>query len=184
MRTLVDRVRGLLLDPGAEWAVIEREPGDVALLFSRYVAILALIPALCGFIGGSLIGAYTPVLTGIAIALAGYLLSFVAVYLVAVMVYALAPRLEGQRSFARALKLAVYAHTPVWVAGIFLLMPGASFLTVLGLYGLYLVRLGLPPLLRVPPDRVMTFTAVVGAGALAVALALGALPIALFGQPR
>ena len=53
---LVGRVKGLLLDPKAEWQVIAGEqtsPGD---LIKNYVAILAAIPAVCGFIGASIIG--------------------------------------------------------------------------------------------------------------------------------
>ena len=42
---LVGRVRGILLDPKAEWHVIEREAADTAALLKGYVAILAAIPA-------------------------------------------------------------------------------------------------------------------------------------------
>ena len=38
-----------MLTPQTEWAVIAREPDDAMALFTRYVAILALIPALAGF---------------------------------------------------------------------------------------------------------------------------------------
>ena len=41
--------------------MIEREPGDVQYLFKNYVAILALIPAVAGFIGSSIVGVSTPV---------------------------------------------------------------------------------------------------------------------------
>ena len=57
---LFERVKGILLNPRAEWAIIEREPGDMAYLFMNYVAILAAIPAVCGFIGSSLIGISLP----------------------------------------------------------------------------------------------------------------------------
>ena len=57
---LFERVKGILLNPRAEWSVIEREQGDVAYLFMNYVAILAAIPAVCGFIGTSLIGISLP----------------------------------------------------------------------------------------------------------------------------
>ena len=53
---LVERVKAILLQPNSEWPVIEREPGDAGYLFSNYVAILAAIPPVCGFIGTSIIG--------------------------------------------------------------------------------------------------------------------------------
>ena len=43
-----------------------------------------------------------------------------------------------------AFKLAVYAYTPAWLAGIFLLVPGLHFLVMLGLYGLFLLFKGMP----------------------------------------
>src|SRR5262249_30178358 len=58
MEQLVERVKAIVLTPQTEWPIIAREPGDTAGLFTRYVAILALIPALAGFIGTSLIGRY------------------------------------------------------------------------------------------------------------------------------
>ena len=43
MEQLIERVKAILLTPQTEWPVIAREPGDVSVLFTRYVAILALI---------------------------------------------------------------------------------------------------------------------------------------------
>ena len=43
------------MTPKSEWPKIEGEPGD-PYLFADYVAILAAIPAVCGFIGMSIVG--------------------------------------------------------------------------------------------------------------------------------
>jgi Yip1 domain len=53
---LVERIKGILLQPKSEWPAIEREPGDAGYLFPNYVAIVAAIPAVCTFIGTSIIG--------------------------------------------------------------------------------------------------------------------------------
>ena len=42
---LVERIKGILLQPKSEWPAIEREPGDAGYLFPNYVAIVAAIPA-------------------------------------------------------------------------------------------------------------------------------------------
>src|SRR5262245_5458872 len=123
MEQLIQRVKAILLTPAAEWPVIEREPGDVSSLFVPYVVILAAIPALARFIGTSLIGGYTPIGTGLVEMVLGYLLTFVVIYIVALIVDMLAPRFGGQKNFPNALKLVVYSYTPSWVAGIFLLVP-------------------------------------------------------------
>ena len=48
---LVERIKGILLQPKSEWPAIEGEPGDTGYLLSNYVAIVAAIPAVCTFIG-------------------------------------------------------------------------------------------------------------------------------------
>ena len=51
------RAHAIIIDPPAEWAKIDGEPGDVVQLLTSYVAPLAAIPALSGFIGACLVGA-------------------------------------------------------------------------------------------------------------------------------
>ena len=184
MENLVARVKAILLTPQTEWSVIERESGDVAVLFTQYVAILALIPTLARFIGWTLIGGYTSFFTGLIGAVFSYVLTFVVVYVVALIIDALAPSFGAQKSFPNALKLSVYSYTPAWLAGIFLLVPGLSFLSILGLYGLYLLYLGLPPLMRAPRDKALIYAAAVVVCALILALVIGALQVAMFGLPR
>ncbi len=130
---LFERVKAILLNPRAEWSIIEREPGDVAYLFMNYVAILAAIPAVCGFIGTSLIGislpglgtVRVPIVTGLVGAVVGYLLTFAMVYIVALLADLLAPTFQGQKNSENALKLVVYSYTPAWLAGVFLLIPSS-----------------------------------------------------------
>jgi hypothetical protein len=189
---LIARVRGILLDPQAEWPIIERESGDPSFLFTTYVAVLALIPALAGFIGTVLIGVTVPVigtvrmplLSGLFHAVFGYVLTFVIVYVVAIIVDALAPTFGGQKNFQNALKLTVYSYTPAWLAGIFLLIPGLRFLTLLSLYGLYLLYTGLPPLMKAPKDKALMYSLAVVVGALVLTIAVAAIQGALFAQPR
>ena len=147
------RVKAILLTPHTEWPVIAREPGEASALFIRYVAILALIPALARFIGISVVGRYAPFFSSFASAIFGYVTTFVVVYVMALIIDGLAPIFGAQKNFAYALKLTVYSYTPVWLAGIFLLVPGLSFLTILGLYGVYLLWLGLPLLMQAPARR-------------------------------
>lgn len=176
---LFDRVKGLLLDPDSEWLEIEREQHGARDLFLRYVAILALIPAVCGFIGMSLIGIpvsagtfRVPFATGLLNALTSYVLSFLLVYATAFVIDILAPSFRGERRFINALKLSVYSFTPSWLAGVFLLIPHLRFLGILGLYGLYLLWTGLPPLMRCPRDRSFLFALSVVIAAIAAIVAL------------
>jgi len=153
--SIVERVKAIMMTPQAEWPAVANESSDAAAI--RYVAILALIPALARLIGGWLIGGYTPFLSALIGAVAGYALTFVAVFVVALVVDLLAPKFGGQRSYSRALRLTVYSCTPLWLAGIFLLVPGASFLVLLGVYGLYLMWIGMPVLMHSSKDKTLPY---------------------------
>ena len=156
---LVERAKGIVVSPVAEWQAIDREPGDTAFLFGNYVAILAAIPAVCGFIGWVVLG--VPALMALVVALTRYVMSFVMVYVVAFIVDQVAPSFGGRRHFESALKLSVFAATPIWLAGVFLLVPGLGFLAILGLYAVYLLWTGIPPLMHAPKDRALVYTVVV-----------------------
>jgi hypothetical protein len=179
---VVERAKAIIMTPKTEWPVIANEPGDAGYLFTNYVAILAAIPAVASFIGTSLIGigAYrVPIMTGLFNAIVTYLLSFVAVYVLAFIIDALAPTFGGQKNFANALKLAVYSYTPGWLAGIFFLIPALSFLAILALYGLYLVWTGLPTLMKAPQERSTAYTAAVVVCAIVITAVLALLQGAL-----
>lgn len=165
---LFGRIKSILFTPDSEWKIIEPEPGNPSYLF-KYVAFLAAIPVVAGFIGFSVIGISVPVVgtirvpifSGIMNAIFGYILAFVVVYVVAIITDMLAPTFAGEKNFPNALKLVVYSYTPAWIAGVFLMIPGLGFLTILGLYGLYLLWKGIPLLMKSPPEKALGYAAAV-----------------------
>lgn len=187
----LQRVRGILFAPRTEWPAIEREFTEPAFLFVRYAALLALVPAAADFIGRSVIGVrvsaglfHEPVVLGLAKAATGYLLSFVIVYLIAIAINLLSPRFGGRRHFMSALKLSIYGYTPVWFAGIFLALPGLRFLTLLSLYGGYLLWTGLPVLLGVPARRAGLFAALIVVVGIVLTILLGLTASLIFLLPE
>jgi len=177
---LLFRIEAILLAPHREWSAIARGKREASAAFISYVAILALVPALSHFIGASLVGGYAPISWSLVGALVSYLSAFVAVYVVALITNALAPIFGAHKDFAAALKLVVYSSTPVWLAGAFLSVPGVSFLVVLGLYGVYLLRTGLPILMRAADAQAWRYAAAVGGCALVIAVGLGLIEAPLF----
>jgi hypothetical protein len=189
---LIARVKNIMLSPDAEWRVIAHESGDATYLFTRYVAILALIPAVCGFIGASIIGVSVsvgtfrvPLLPGLINLALGYIFAFVIVYATALIIDALAPSFRSQRNFPNALKLSVYSFTPVWLAGIFILIPGLRFLSILGLYGLYLLWTGMAPMMGTPREKSLfyAFSVVIAAIVVTIVLAIAQGSIAAIPRP-
>lgn len=183
MNTLVQRVQDILLRPRGTWPVIDAEPGDAAGLYRGYIAVLAAIPALAGFIGLSLVGVgafgfgyRVPVAAGLLSAFVGYGLALAMVFVLALLADALAPAFGGVRSRWQALKLVGYASTAAFVAGVLNVLPALSLLGALaGLYSLYLFWLGAPVLMKCPPDKALGYTAVVAVCSVAAWLAAGAL---------
>jgi len=165
----VARVKAILTDPAAAWCGFEKDIGDPAYLLSRYVAVLALIPALSSFVGATLIGVVAPsgtilrtdLIGGLFGAIFSYAASCAIVVLLGLIIDLLAPRFGGRRNFEDAFKLAVYSFTPLWLAGIFLLLPGLRFLLLTGVYGIYLFWLGAPRLAKVPEQQAANFTLVI-----------------------
>jgi hypothetical protein len=166
---LVERVKKILLSPTAEWEVIKHEPQTVLDLFTRYVMILAAIPAVASFIGWSLVG-YSglgvtyrvPLAAGLANAVVTYVLTLASVYAMALVIDFVAPHYQGDRDFMMALKIAAYFPTSWWLAGIFSLLPGLAILSVVGgLHSLWLLYTGVGPLMSVPEDRRVNYTGVV-----------------------
>jgi hypothetical protein len=185
------RAKAMLVDPAAEWIEIERESGDPAYLLSRYVALLALVPALSGFIGTSLIGVVVPgpgvvrasLFDAIFGAIFGYVLAFATVLVLGFVINTLAPAFGGQKNFGNAFKLAVYSFTPAWLAGIFLILPGLRFLVLTGFFGAYVLWLGLPRLMKAPPQRSLGYVFAVVACAGVLAYSAAAAQRAVFGTP-
>ena len=144
LRKLAARIKAILATPQTEWKVIAQEHDTLFDLLISYVAILAAIPEVAHFIGQSFVGGYTPVVPNLLRAVVVYLITFAMVYIIAGVIDLLAPAFGAQKNFANAVKLSAYSHTPLWLAGIFLLVPGLNFLLILGLYGFYLLWIGLP----------------------------------------
>jgi hypothetical protein len=185
------RAKSIITTPPIEWDQIERETDDPAHILARYVALLAIIPSLFGFIGVSLIGVVAsngairraPFVDGLFGAVFGYVMACAIVVVIALCIYVLAPIFGGRRGFDKAFKLAAYSFTPVWLAGILLLLPGLHFLALFGLYGLYLLWLGAPRLVKVPEPMALSFAIAITACAGALVYAAATAQHVIFGTP-
>ena len=178
---LIERVKRILLSPPTEWQVIDAEATTPAQLYTGYVMPLAAIGPVARIIGSSVIGYSVPALgtyrvpfgTALTSAITAYVLQLIAVYVLALIIDALAPSFSGQRSRIQALKLAVYSSTAGWVAGIFALIPGLGPLMILGLYSFYLLYVGLPILMKSPRDRAAGYMIVTCLAAIVLFMIVG-----------
>jgi uncharacterized protein YqgC (DUF456 family) len=117
-----------------------------------------------------------PIVAGLVHMVINYGLSLLIVYLLAVLVDMLAPTFGGTRDRMAALKLVAFGSTAGFIGGAFQLLPSLGMLGLLAsLYSVYLIYLGLPVLMRNPPEKSAGYTAVIVVACIVSALVLGAL---------
>lgn len=174
---LVERVKRILLSPKTEWSVIDTEPTTPIELYKQYIAPLAAIGPVAQLIGWLVFGVNRyrpPILSALVTTIVVYVLTLAGIYVLALIIDALAPTFNGQRNQLQALKVAAYSNTAAWLAGIFGLIPALSPLIIIGsLYSLYLLYLGLPVLMKSPRDKALVYTGVVIIAGIVVFVVIG-----------
>jgi len=158
---IINRVKNVLLSPKTEWTTIEAENAPHAKVFTSYVVPLALIPAVAAFIGYGLIGYSVfgvhvggSISWGLRHAVMQYIYMLGGIYITAFIIDALAANFGATKDFNRAFSLVAYSYTPMFVAGVFLILPSLAWLAILaGLYGLYQLYIGLQPMMKAPAEK-------------------------------
>ena len=191
--SLQTRITNILKDPRAEWPVIEAERPTTEKLYRSYIAPLAAISAICGFIGMTIVGITLPFVgtyreslpRGFANMVVSFVLTLVGVYVAALVVNKLAPTFDSKPDEMQALKLVAYAQTPAWLAGVVTLIPALGPLVLVGvLYAVYLFYLGLPILMKTPREKVIPYLAVSAVVCFGLAILLGIMAAAFTGVAR
>ena len=187
---LVQRVQNICLKPKQEWEVIAGETSSTADLLKNYALPLAAIGAVAGFIGLSFIGMSVPFLgtyrvpmvTGLVSAAVGLAIQLASVFVLGLIIDALAPKFGGEKNSAQALKVAVYSFTPGWAVSVVRVLPSLGILAGLAsLYGIYVLYLGLPRLMKSPQEKAVTYTLVVVACGIGIFLVAGLISGAIVG---
>lgn len=150
---LVDRVKGMLVEPRSEWPKVAAEPATVQSLYTGWIMILAAVGPIALLLA----------MHSIQFAIAQYVLSLITTFVLAVIVDALAPTFGGTKDFVAALKLVAYSYTAAWLAGVFLLFGMLGYLLTLiaTIYAFYTFVLGAPVLGKSSAEKAVPFTLVV-----------------------
>jgi len=189
---LISRVKNILVSPKNEWETIDNEQHTHQQILMSYLLILALIPAVCTFIGQGLIGySVFGVRVGgsIGYGLQNAIISFItmigSVYLAAFVINMLAESFGSTKNFDKAFALTAYSYTAMCVGGIFYILPKLSWLgSLAGLYGLYILFTGLQTMMKTPEDKKVSYFVVslvcLIVISIVVSLILGAIATGLF----
>jgi hypothetical protein len=170
LNKLIARAKNILLTPKTEWPTIAGEAETVQSLYVKYIIWLAAIPAIFGFISNVVIGHSflgVTVHTGFGAGLTGmivyYALALAMVFVMALIIDALAGTFGAQKNQVQALKTVAYAYTASWIAGagaILGLALGGLIALAGGIYSIYLLYLAMPNTMKCPPEKAGGYTAV------------------------
>ena len=160
------------MTPQMEYQVIEAEidSNKHVKVLTRYILLLAIIPFLFALIGGLITGSggfshgWTYVFgsvvgMGFRFAFNQLFLLLGGIYITALIINETASKFGGQKNFDSAFALVAYAYTPVFLAGIFLIGRGISWLVYpVGIYGLYLLTAGLRTMMKPADEKADNYT--------------------------
>ncbi len=180
----IDRAISILKNPQAELSKVKAEGINKNDIIKQYIAILALIPAIAYIIGMGIVGVSAgfggsfryPIGTAVAGGILMYILSIIDVYVIGIVINALAPNFASKQDENQAMKLAAYSATAGLVGGVFYIIPVLSIIGLLfALYGLYILYLGIPVLMETPKEQIMGYTIVIIVVTLVIYWVVGAI---------
>lgn len=159
---LLGRAKGMLLAPKNEWRHIARERVTTRRLVVGYITPLASMTALIALLRFSMT-ARVPLAGAAALAVLTLGFELMAVFVVALIINALASYFHGVHSQSHSLRVTAYSSTPLWLSSVFLPFPTLAVpaLFLAGLYHTYLMYLGLEVLMKSPRDRALGYATTV-----------------------
>jgi hypothetical protein len=172
---IFSRAYGLLREPNKEWQQIKAEQTTVPNILLGYVAPLAAIPPICGLIGALL---FEPtrlraIHTEITSVFVTWVVTVALVFLLGLLVNALADQFDADRDELAAQKIAAYSLTPSFLSGLFSLWPPLWWLSLFALGAMvYIMYRGLPILMKAPQERALHYAGSVTVAALVAGIVL------------
>jgi hypothetical protein len=170
---MLSHIFGLFINPKKEWQLIHDSACSVTKCYLSYVLILAAIPPVSGYFGTTLFGwqfsARDPVKltseSALVIAIAYYLVMVVGVFTIGAMIQWMGKTYGTEQPLSRTVTLAAYTATPLFLVGIFELMPilWVNFLVGLPALGYTVVLLytGLPIMMGISEEKGFLFSSAV-----------------------
>jgi len=156
-----ERAKNIIASPNREWDAIAAEQPNTSQIIVNYVLLLAALAAVAAFIGYSFIGFNYGIFGrmastewGIYYALNVLVGAVAGVFISAFVIDALAPSFGSEKNMGRSIQLVAYSYTPAWIGALLSIYPPIAIIGALaGLYGLYLLYIGMPKLKKTPADK-------------------------------
>lgn len=151
MKSIIIRVKNILIRPQHEWQVIKDEKTTYRKIIFRYVGVLAMVPPAAALAGRIIFDSHIP--NSALASSAGYLvltnmlwycMYVINVVIVGVIISAMVLRSESGWNGLQALKVAAYSFTPLFIAGFIVVLPRMGWVIQAAiLYSVYLLYFGI-----------------------------------------
>ena len=190
----IRHIIGLFSDPTRQWEQIREQYQQGSGSPVGHVLILALVPAVSGYVGttqvGWRIGVGDPIRitteSALSIAIIYYLALLVGVFSVGWVIHLLGKAYEVAKPLPLCIALAAYTATPLFLIGIMQVYPVLWLNMLLGLpalaYTVYLLYSGMPIMMEIPAERGFLYSSAVLAVGLVALVALLAMTALLWGM--
>ena len=190
----IQHIIGLFSDPTREWEKIRDQYESGSGSPVGHVLILALIPAISGYIGttqvGWRIGVGEPIrITGdsaMSIAIIYYIALLVGVFSIGWVIHLLGKAYEVNKPLPLCIALAAYTATPLFLIGLMQVYPVLWLNMLMGLpalaYTVYLLYSGMPIMMQIPAERGFLYSSAVLAVGLVALVAMLAMTALLWGM--
>ncbi|HEY0432528.1 MAG TPA: Yip1 family protein [Chitinophagaceae bacterium] len=157
----IERAKNMIASPNKEWDVVALEQPNTSQIIVGYVLLLAGAAAVAAFIGYGLIGFnyglfhVASTSWGVYYALNVLISAVAGVFISAFVIDALAPSFSSEKNMGRSVQLVAYSYTPAWIGALLAIYPPLQLIgAIAGLYGFYLLYIGIPKLKKTPADKV------------------------------
>ena len=170
---MLSHILGLFINPKKEWQAIRDSECSVGKCYLSYVLILAAIPPVAGYFGTTLFGwsfgareaVKLAPQSALTIAVAYYLIMLVGVFTMGLIIQRMGQAYATEQPLARTVTLAAYTATPLFLVGVFELLPIIWVNFLIGLpalgYSVVLLYTGLPIMMDISEEKGFLFSSAV-----------------------
>jgi len=164
MKTLLNRIKNILIHPKDEWLAIKDEPATHREIF-KYAASLAAIPPVAAMAGSILFNRNIRE-SALAFSISSLMMTnmiwygmyILNVVITGMIIAAILSTADSRWSGLRGFTIAAYSFTPLSLAGFSAVMPYLGWtLYPAILYGIYLIYLGITRLAEIPKKKAAWF---------------------------
>lgn len=190
---ILNHVVGIFTHPDDEWKTIQSEPNTLTSHYLNHALLLALIPAVCGYIGstqiGWTVGASETVYkltsqSALFLCALFYGAMIVGVVVLGKFIDFLSSTYQDIDHTQRGVALATYTTTPLFLCGFVALYPVLWVDMLIGLvavaYAVYLLYEGLPILMSMPKEKGFVFASAIVTVGLVMFVALLAITVIIW----